>query len=122
MTGDWPKTGNCCANGGTAKIEQYFGRLEYAKAQGYLNRTVFCFGYLIGRSELNPNAWTKDMLRDALGRLKAAYPELAGVLMYGHGPKSGFPNATNHSTPATEQATLDIIRDANELMLEFYPD
>jgi hypothetical protein len=120
--GDWPKSGRSCANGGTAHIEQYFDRLDFARAQGYLNRTLFCFGFIQGKSAINPGGWTKSMLHAALVRLKAAYPELRGVIMYGQNPRKGFANATNASTHATDMATVEMIRVANELMLEVYPD
>ena len=42
--GDWPAKADTCANGGTAEVEQYFGRLDFARARGYLNRTVFSYG------------------------------------------------------------------------------
>jgi|EP01046_Picozoa_sp_COSAG06_P020398 hypothetical protein len=45
----------------------------------------------------------------------------AGVLMYGHGPRAGFPNATNTSTAASDKATIEIIQAANAIMLELYP-
>ena len=121
---DWPAPGNgCCPVPSTiSHWQSYQGRIEYAKAQGYLNRTVFCFGFLLGKSKLNPYGWTKATLREAVATLKAAYPELAGVLMYGHDPRKGYPNATSKGTPETDEATFDIIREANALMLEFYPD
>jgi hypothetical protein len=100
---------------------QYYPFLDYARAGGYLNRTLFCFGYIIGRSALNPNAWTSGSLRAEMVALKARYPELAGVLMYGRPPNTGFANATNGSTPATENATLGLIRAANQLMFELWP-
>jgi hypothetical protein len=34
--GDWPASGNCCTRGG---VESYFGRLRWAKRNGYINRT-----------------------------------------------------------------------------------
>ena len=62
--------------------QSYGPRLDYARQQGYLNRTVFCFGFLLGKSAINPNGWTKEALRASLVSLKADYPELAGVAMY----------------------------------------
>ena len=62
------------------------------------------------------------MLRAAMLQLRAAYPELAGVIMYGQSPLRGFPNATNASTAESVLATVNLIRAANELMLELYPD
>ena len=120
-------------------------RLTPTVAANSLNRTVFCFGYIIGASPLNPNAWTTDKLRAAITEVKTKYPEIAGVMMCkshrvtvltlaqistltrlasgadGHAPNSGFANATNHSTPATNKATIEMIRSANQLMLELFP-
>ena len=62
------------------------------------------------------------MLRASMLKLKATYPELAGVIMYGHPPNKGFPNATNASTAASDAATVALIRAASQLMLELYPD
>ena len=102
-------------------VAQYYPFLDYARAGGYLNRKVFCFGYLIGKSVLNPNAWTPQSLRAEMVALKRHYPELAGVLMYGQHQNFGFGNATNQSTPQTDMATL-ALRTANQLMLELWPD
>ena len=77
---------------------------------------------MLGASAINPNAWTPAMLRTAMVKLKTAYPEMPGVIMFGRNPRQGFANASNRSTPETEQATLEIIRVANGLMLELYPD
>ena len=60
-----------------------------AKKHGYLQRTLFCFGFLLGRSAVNPAGWTREMLRTSLQQLRAAYPGLGGVLMYGHDPRKG---------------------------------
>ena len=77
---------------------------------------------MLGRSVVNPTGWTIDMVHTALNMLKVRYPELAGVLMYGHGPRSGFSNATNHSTMQTDNATFNLIRNANLVLRELYPD
>ena len=71
--GDWPAKADVCANKGTPHIEQYFSRLDYARQKGYLNRTVFTFGFMLGASAVNPNAWTPAMLRTAMLKLKTAY-------------------------------------------------
>ena len=44
------------------------------------------------------------------------------AMLFGRNPRQGFANATNLSTPETEAATLRMIRVANDLMLELYPD
>lgn len=77
--GDWPKSGECCSN--TGSVRSYFSRLDYAKSQGFLNRTVFCFGFILGRSAINPTGWTAESLEAAMMEVKTAYPELGGVLM-----------------------------------------
>jgi hypothetical protein len=120
--GDWPASGDCCPVGPIENaVEMYADRLEFAKAQGYLNRTLFCFGFILGKSPINPFGWTRESLRAAMLKLRTGYPELAGVIMYGMPPRVGYPNATSHSTPATDQATTEMIRVAGELMLELYP-
>ena len=119
---NWPKTSGCCSTEGTEVVEAYFPKLEMARTHGYLNRTVFTLGYALGRSAINPNGWTPSMLRSALLRLKKAYPALAGVMMYGVPPRYGFPNATNMSNYETDSATFDLIRSANMIMREIYPD
>ena len=120
--GDWPASGKCCTVGPITHWAAYQDRLDFARANGYLNRTLFCFGFMIGQSAINPYGWTASSLRTAMVTLKAQYPELAGVIMYGRPPREGFPNATNASTPATDASTFDLIRAANALMLELYPD
>ena len=62
------------------------------------------------------------MLRDAMLRIKRAYPELAGIMMYGFDPRQGFHNASKMSTDATDRATFDLIRAANEMMRDLWPD
>ena len=77
--GNWPDN-DCCATAGTLEaVKGYWSRLDYARTQGYLNRTVFCFGYLLGKSDVNPRGWTKPMLHQAVSETKAKYPELAGA-------------------------------------------
>ena len=110
-------------------------------AKGYANRTLFCFGFMLAQSSVNPHGWTVPMLRTSMLKLRATYPELAGVIMCtirrhlslgsrqdkalradGHPPNKGFPNATNASTAASDAATVALIRAASQMMLELYPD
>ena len=77
---------------------------------------------MLGASALNPNAWTPSLLNSTMRKVKARYPEMPGVMMFGRAPNQGFANASNMSTPETEAATLEIIRAAGELMRELYPD
>jgi hypothetical protein len=121
--GDWPASGDCCAVGPIENaVEQYGDRLEFAKAQGFLKRTLFCFGFILGKSAINPYGWTSESLGVAMRKLQAGFPELAGVIMYGMPPRVGYPNATSASTPATDRATTELIKEANRLMLELWPD
>ena len=90
-------TGACPDSDPTA-IEPYFARLQFARDNGYSNRTVFSFGFMLGQSAINPNGWTAQSLRAAMVKLKRAFPELPGVVMFGTGPRVGFANATNSST------------------------
>jgi hypothetical protein len=68
--GDWPKTAACCSNVGTERIDPYFPRLDWARRHGYLNRTLFCFGWMLARSDVNPRGWTKAALWAAMVRLE----------------------------------------------------
>lgn len=120
---NWPASGNCCPVGPIEDaVEQYRDRLDFAKAQGFLQRTLFCFGFILGKSAINPFGWTRASLRGAMLKLQAGYPELAGVIMYGMPPRHGYANATTGSTPATDRATETLIKDAGALMLELWPD
>ena len=112
--GDWPNSTDCCGS----TIEYYFRLLDYAKANGFINRTVVCYGYILGRSPLNPNGWTEASLRATMLRVKARYPELRGVAMYGMSPGRGMGRPLDMS----DVATMQMIRVANMLMLELYPD
>lgn len=103
-------------------MRSYFSRLDFAKAHGFLNRTVFCFGFILGRSAVNPTGWTVASLEAAMLEVKTAYPELAGVLMYGHPPRKGWPNATNSSDASTDAATTHLIRAASLLMQKHWPE
>ena len=92
-------------------VPHYYPALDWARSHGYINRTIFCFGWILGRSQWHPSGWTNQSLRAAVRATKAAYPELAGVAMYG-GPPAG----------AADTATVALIRYASRLMLEEYPD
>ena len=64
-------SGNCCPVGPIEDaVEQYKDRLEFAKAQGFLNRTLFCFGFILAQSPTNPFGWTRQSLRVAMLKLK----------------------------------------------------
>lgn len=76
--GDWPASADCCSNTGTTA---YYHKLDLARKLGFINRTVFTFGWIIGKSERNPTGWTKSSLRAAMSDLKTKYPEVPGVIM-----------------------------------------
>jgi hypothetical protein len=115
-------------------IEGYFPRLEWARREGFINRTLFAFGWLVSADADgpfqpplnathpkhlkprcdsdgcdNPNGWTVPTLNASMRRLKAAFPEMPGVLMWG-GDRGGC-----------GKASLELIRAASELSAELWP-
>ena len=48
--GDWPNSSSCCAVGPIERWQAYDDRLAFARQKQFLNRTLFCFGFLLGRS------------------------------------------------------------------------
>jgi hypothetical protein len=59
-------------------ISQWFPRFEYAREQGWLNRSIPCLGMLFGRSAMNPTGWTQAGLRATVQELKDRFPEMPG--------------------------------------------
>jgi hypothetical protein len=46
------------------RIDAYLPRLDWVSQHvGYLNRTLFCFGYMLTQSDVNSPGWTKASLR-----------------------------------------------------------
>ena len=88
----------------------YFGRLDYARAHGYINRTIFLFGWVVARQPRAPHGWTLPQLTSAVRHVKALYPELPGVGFYGS------------AWPANDTATPQLVKAANALALELFPD
>jgi hypothetical protein len=110
----------CCAS----TIDDYFPRLLQARAQGWLNRSVFCFGWMLAQSQWNPGGWTHSQLRSDVARLNATFPELAGVAFYGHPPGNASKAAAarrDGGSRARDTATLELIRYASGLAVEFWP-
>ena len=107
----------CCAS----RIDDYFPRMVQARAEGWLNRSVFCFGWMLAESQWNPRGWTHAQLRADVTRLNASFPELAGIAFYGHPPGNASKGA-DASSRSRDTETLELIRFASELALEFYPD
>lgn len=70
----------CCSD----TVEAYFLRLQLARQQGWLNRTVFCYGWMLARSQWNPSGWTAAQLRSDMLKVKRQFPELRGIAFYGH--------------------------------------
>ena len=79
---------------------------------------------MIGKSERNPGGWTVASLWEAMVDLKAKYPEMPGVIMYGpaNGNATCGANLTKHTCAAKDPATLALTLEANKMMREFYPD
>ena len=94
-------------------VSEYFPLLDDARSRGFLNRTVFCFGWMLGRSVWNPHGWTNQSLRAAVTHVASKYAELAGVAMYA--PPTKYVRANDTST-------LAVMAYASLLMLEFFPD
>ena len=115
-------------------IEGYFSRLEWARSAGFINRTLFAFGWMVPEDATgpfnpplnathglhmpkrcdkigcdNPNGWTLPKLRASMLRLKAAFPEMPGVLGWG-GNRGGCGNASRA-----------FLRGASKLMAELWP-
>ena len=115
-------------------IEGYFSRLEWARSAGFINRTLFAFGWMVPEDATgpfnpplnathglhmpkrcdkigcdNPNGWTLPKLRASMLRLKAAFPEMPGVLGWG-GNRGGCGNASRA-----------FLRGASQLMAELWP-
>jgi hypothetical protein len=40
-------------------ITSFYPPLLAARAAGYSNRSIACLGFLVGKSEMNPNGWTQ---------------------------------------------------------------
>jgi hypothetical protein len=62
-----------------ANVSAWYARLEYARSEGWLNRSIACLGMLFARSALNPTGWTQPQLRATVQQLKDAFPEMPGI-------------------------------------------
>ena len=60
-------------------ISQWFPRFDFARREGWLNRSIPCLGMLFGKSDLNPTGWAKPELRATMQELKDKYPEMPGI-------------------------------------------
>ena len=70
VPGEWASCGHTVAS--------YLPRLAWAKRSGFINRTIFSFGWLIAQSSVVPQGWTPAKLRAEATRLKRMYPEMPG--------------------------------------------
>ena len=53
-------------------VSQWSPRLEFARKEGWLNRSIPCLGMLFGKSKLNPTGWSQQQLRAAAEELKVS--------------------------------------------------
>ena len=109
-----------------SNITDYYPRLHYARQHGWLNRSIFFFGYIVGRSELNPGAFTKGSLGQQMRALKRDWPEMPGVGFYHPHPGNlSWHPGGKHPKPdpaaATDNATFELIRFASQLAKQLYP-
>eukprot|EP01048_Picozoa_sp_COSAG05_P012185 COSAG05_NODE_1201_length_5537_cov_9.015447_4_plen_130_part_00 len=97
------------------RIDDQFPFLHWARRQGFINRTMFTFGWMVAKSREHPDGWTLPQLNSSMRRLKAIWPEMPGVLLWG-----AAQHAANQSSCTAE--TLAFTRGASELMQELWPD
>lgn len=62
-------------------ISQWFPRFDFARREGWLNRSIPCLGMLFGKSDLNPTGWTKAELRATMQELKEKYGHCRCLLL-----------------------------------------
>ena len=67
----------CCGS----TVASYYPRLRQAREQGWINRTVFCFGWMLAKSQWNPGGWTHESLR-AEATNEIGSPGVRGVFDY----------------------------------------
>ena len=92
-------------------VEGYVPRLEWARSRGFINRTIFFFGWMIARSPLVPHGWTPESLRAEATRLQDRFPEMPGMGLYTSG---------RIAHPMT-QAQQELLRAGSDLMAQLYP-
>jgi hypothetical protein len=72
IPGEWGSCGH--------SVESYLPRLEWARRAGFINRTIFSFGWLIAESPAVPHGWTPAKLRAEATKLKTQFPEMPGCV------------------------------------------
>jgi beta-glucanase (GH16 family) len=104
-------------------ISLWYPRFEYARKEGWLNRSIPCLGFLIGQSKMNPTGWTQAELRATAMELKTRYPEMPGIGFYGRPPgKATEGGKTHFVADLNDTATLELITFASKLSKELFPD
>jgi hypothetical protein len=104
-------------------ISLWYPRFEYARKEGWLNRSIPCLGFLIGQSKMNPTGWTQAELRTTAMELKTRYPEMPGIGFYGRPPgKATEGGKTHFVADLNDTATLELITFASKLSKELFPD
>jgi hypothetical protein len=114
------RVGKCAS--WAVSINDYYPRLQYAREQGWLNRSIFVFGYIVGRSELNPGAFTKESLQADMTSLKRDFPEMPGVGFYHARPGNLSDHSKSNIPDIHDNATFELIRFASKLAAALYPN
>jgi hypothetical protein len=106
-------------------ISQWFPRFDYAREEGWLNRSIPCLGMIFGKSKLNPSGWTQQELRATMQEIRDKYSEIPGVGFWGANP--GNQSNSSHVCDTAcimhhDTATLELIEFANNVSVELWPD
>ena len=69
--------------GGACGKECFLARMAYARAAGYSDRTIVCYGMTVHKSKANPGGFTVDSMCSLIAETQALYPEMPGLAFYG---------------------------------------
>ena len=103
------------------KIDQWFPRFDFARKEGWLNRSIPCIGAMFGKSKLNPSGWTKEELRATMQQIRDKYSEIPGIGFWGEVSPGNQSNAS-HVDDVHDTATVELIEYANNVSVELWPD
>eukprot|EP01050_Picozoa_sp_SAG11_P023073 SAG11_NODE_4533_length_1862_cov_1.394214_1_plen_284_part_10 len=109
-------------------ISQWYPRFEFARKEGWLNRSIPCLGMMFGKSALNPSGWSHAELTAVAQELKTKFPEMPGIGFYGSPPGNHTHGGGKRGTPSAfkvdlnDTATLELIRFASQLSKQLHPD
>ena len=92
-------------------VSQWSPRLEFARKEGWLNRSIPCLGMLFGKSKLNPTGWSQQQLRAAAEELKVSTAGRRRSLL--HGPRSHTDGAVADKVPG--DAGLGVLRERSNV-------